>query len=1468
MMRSVFALSLLVWFAEFSCVSAGEPRLDLSGDPLPPGAIARLGSARLRHGGFVNSLAFTPDGKGLLAGAQDGSLVLWDPVTGKERVCLRNGGRSVTAVAVSPDGQRLVSRDSDGQVIVWDEKGRRLDSWQVGESSYVKSLLFLPDGRSLLIVGTSMECRDVFTGRFRRLVADPPLNVQSAAVAPDGRTLALAHSEALHLYDLPSGRQRAMATFQIEEQTFQMAFSPDSQQLFCRNYSGRVQVRDTQTGKPVRILEPRDVCPLLALAPDRQRLILNPEWKEGRLDGRPLFLYRKEEGLDDTAQAALSPDGRTLAVAEHDHCIRLWDLRTGRERLPSSRLRGMSGLTWPRVELSPDGRMVALLDGDGVLTVGETATGRPLWQAPSEGGIDCLTLSADGRQLVTAESDPERGNRICFRDSTSGKVLRSLPSLPDPLAFLALSPDGRWLLGCASDARQVYLWQVGGQRCLRIKGGPGAIIAAGVFSGNGQSFLTADWDGKFHVWDVATGHERKRWRGHGGHAVPGLSLSADGRVLASAGTDGTVCLWDPETGQRLQRIDLGFVPASVVLSPDAQWVAAPTLSRTLTVWDRKTGRTLRVAGHRGHVTDARFTADGRLVTAAEDGIALVWDLKAIPRPAAPAPVPHLDRQSQPLPAGALARVGSLAFQHPDPKASVAFSPDGRLLAVAGERDHEASVELWDPVKGQLLRVLPLHDSLTPDALAFSPKGKVLVVAAGWTLHCFDPATGECQTRISTRLPAASLAFSPDGRLLALGGKRSKANSQVPILLWDLREERQVGRLEGHPTSVAALAFSAAGRLLHAYCPRERRLELKSSCSRHVWDVVQRKQLAQVPYEDSEAVVPPGFAFSPDGRFLARRTRDQQLEISDLSTERKLFAGKPEPASLAFSRDGRLLAVTRTSGAIELWDPSRGERQRTLSDPAVPLQRILSFSADGRWLLTRDEDSDHDFRRMGDVAPIRLWDVAAGKQHRPLAGPSGAVEALVWRRDGKLVLLEQSGSVARLTDESGQELLRLPARTSQVESLALSPDGQAAAILDRAGRVETWDLRPSAGKPRWTVPGKLDPMDQQRIPCGEVQFTLDGTCVLALTSAGEVHAWSRTTGQPLSCARLAKGEIARSLSPDGHFLATAQRVRGVPGIDWQFRVVSSWTGKEQTRFDLDSDGSFTSIVFSTDGRLLALGNVGFLEGRIRLFEIATGQLVETLALPEDQRLAFSPDGRWLAAGNRVYDLALGRELGVLPGHSGRILTLSFSPDGRRLATASSDQTVLVWDAAWPTLPRPRLPAPAQLNPDALWQDLAQPEAERAWRAVWRLALAPEQSLPLLRRNLKPAETPDPGRLACLLRGLEDDAFAKRDAARKEILRIGEGAVPALRQRLRDTPSADLKRLVEGLREEIEPRPNATQCLLAGRAIAVLERIGSAEARQLLRRLADGAEGHSRTEMARAALERLQRRLIKPAESQSR
>ncbi len=1462
MMRSVFPLSFLVWFAGCCCVGAGETRLDLAGDPLPPGAVARLGSVRLRHGGFVSSLAFTPDGKGLLAGADDGSLVLWDPATGKERLRLADNGPGISAVAVSPDGKFFASWDLSVQATLWDAStGKRLDSCKAKFFRYDPLLLFLPHRHSLLIVSEQVQCRNLATGRWQRRFPDSLSPVLAVAIAPDGRTLALACEQHLQLHDLRSGEQHVIA-----EQASRLAFTPDGQKLLCLQ-AGAVQVRDPQTGKLLSVVAAGKVNPLLCGNPWGW-LSLNPAWKPGTFDGLPLVLTRDQDQLFEVRSAALSPDGSTLALAQYDSRIQLWNLKTRTQRFPVAPLRGDNETDHVQLKLSHDGHFLGLLDVDGTLIVGETDTGRRLWQTPGRTLVDCFTFSADGKHLFVAEAGPEGTVQVRRRETRTGQVLSSLPGCAGPVQFLAVSPDGRQLVGGIGAPCQVYRWDIERQRPLRLPGLAERFAQATLFSPSGQVLITAGADGQLRARNAATGKLLQSWFGHGGHAIRGLSFSADGRLLASIGEDGMIHLWQTRTWKRLRRIDHQDSRSDfVALSPDGRRVASRNQEGDLTVWETETGRpAFRLVGHRGRVREAHFTPDAHhLVTGSDDGTALVWDLRTVARTAPAAPVERKDSRGQPLPDGALERIGSLTLQPSGYVQKAAFSPDGSRLALAvSDEDLRTShVEIWDRVRARLVCRLVLSEGGRIDALAFSPDGKVLAVASGG-VHCFNPDTGDCLARISTdRANVRSLAFSPDGRVLALGHACWNLRPPASIVLWDWQQEKPLACWNDHPTAVTQLAFSRDGRRLHACCqPQRLRLNAFKATevagSRHVWDVPGGKRLARfpvlaTPYYDASLTLSAG------GRFLAERTKDSRYEIRHVSNDRKRpLLVSSTCSSVAFSGDERTLVTAESPGEVQLWDLARGERRQPLCDPWAPMQRVLAVSSDSRWVLTADRDG------TALTAVVRLWDAAAGKQWQP-SSPDvpgaitlrGAVSDLAWLPDGGLLLLEQGGRLARLTHRSGKELLGLPEREHPFQALALSSDGRRVALLNRAGGVEVWDL--VKGK-QWARETLKDNPNRQGAPeFGQVRWMAEDSRVVVLTTEGRLGVWS-PEGKAQPCWQPGKEEVPLALSRDGRLLAVRRQFEEAGRQVSQVRLLCPLTGKEQARFHTFRDVSRRCHAFSADGRLLAvLSSEEGSKRRILVLETAIGQEIDYLVAPGDEDiLCFSPDGLSLIAGSGlVWDLARGRELGSLVGHGGKVLALSFSPDGRRLATGSSDQTVLFWDATWPTLPRPRLPEVGRPNPDALWQDLAQPEAEKAWRAVWLLALSPEQSLPLLSRQMQPARSPDPKRLAHLLRELEEDAFARRDAARKEIQSIGEGAVPALHKALEGKPSADLKRLIEGLLEEIEPRANTPQCLLASRAIAVLERIGSRESKRQLQRLGEGAAGHSRTEMAREALRRLER-----------
>jgi hypothetical protein len=216
---------------------------------------------------------------------------------------------------------------------------------------------------------------------------------------------------------------------------------------------------------------------------------------------------------------------------------------------------------------------------------------------------------------------------------------------------------------------------------------------------------------------------------------------------------------------------------------------------------------------------------------------------------------------------------------------------------------------------------------------------------------------------------------------------------------------------------------------------------------------------------------------------------------------------------------------------------------------------------------------------------------------------------------------------------------------------------------------------------------------------------------------------------------------------------------------------------------------------------------------------------------------------------------GKELRKLTGHRGKVGALAFTPDGKTLISGGDDTTILFWDVASATRrERPEVRLPPQ-EWDVMWKELAAADAAAAHQAIAKLT-ASSGAVAALEERLPPAPKLDANRLERLFGDLDTEEFSAREKATREIEKLGEVAQPAIERALaRKEVSAEARRRLEGLQNRLAVPSGET--LRSLRAIEVLERIATPEARSLLESLAKGAPDARLTREAKAAVGRLAR-----------
>ncbi|HWY85587.1 MAG TPA: sigma-70 family RNA polymerase sigma factor [Gemmataceae bacterium] len=648
-----------------------RPRLDPNGDALPPGAINRLGSSRLRHVSGVTGMLYTPDGKAI-ASTSNNFVYLWDVATGKQRWRLPMAGTyfpfPAPALAASGDGKRLAVLTDLEFAVIETDTGKKLARHEWPKHQ----------------------------GFVRCLAISPDLGMLAQGWPDDGT---------VRLFDAVTGQETLRlvvgdkAMLQLPEA---FEFSADGKALYVITRQKRDVIGfDTHTGKAVQTLElPKTVANPYRLirSPDHHMLAVLERGIVFRITdkivlwdlkaGKQLHLIEKD--LISISWGAFSPDNSLFAVVGTGPDIVLFDTATGQEH---SRLQAppfTSSLTF-----APDAKTLAAGEHGGCITFWDVANGKRMPPSPEPNAAARIQFANKGKEIVSIRDS------VDWWEVASAKSLRHVSRDPEWYYVSSVSPDGKLLVASLFDGDMVLIDAVTGRR-LRNLDGHKILNPVTAFSPDSTRLYSAGrelsatpglarFDPRVIILDVASGKRLNELQSEADH-VDRLAVSPNGRLLASAAfnsdlRDYGIRVWEVATGKLLHRLTprRGAVIAMVFSADSSRLVSVggePGYSDKpgdAQLWDVVAGKELRAfTGHREYVSCVAMTPDGRmLASSSSDKTLRLWEV-------------------------ATGAERSRILGHDGEVFSVDFSPDGSLLAAASS---DAPVYLWNPYALEIPRSL-------------------------------------------------------------------------------------------------------------------------------------------------------------------------------------------------------------------------------------------------------------------------------------------------------------------------------------------------------------------------------------------------------------------------------------------------------------------------------------------------------------------------------------------------------------------------------------------------------------------------------------------------------------------------------------------------------------------------------------------------------------------------------------------
>ncbi len=508
--------------------------------------------------------------------------------------------------------------------------------------------------------------------------------------------------------------------------------------------------------------------------------------------------------------------------------------------------------------------------------------------------------------------------------------------------------------------------------------------------------------------------------------------------------------------------------------------------------------------------------------------------------------------------------------------SVAWSSEGTKLA-SGDADGELRV--WDVSAGRPVEILKGHSGGVWSVAWSSERGQLASGGADGEVRVWDASTGRAIATLKGHTGRVwSVAWSSQEAKLASGGDDGK------VRVWDASAGRVVTTLEGHTGRVSSVAWSSEGGLASGGADGKVR----------VWDAAAGRAVAALEGHSGPVW---SVAWSSDGAQLASGGFDGDVRVWDAAAERAvatLEGHSGSVSSVAWSSEGGQLASGGEDGDVRVWDASAGRAVALMDGPTCSVL-CVAWSSTGAQLASGGADGK-----------VRVWDLALERVVAILAH-SGPVWSLAWSRDGLLASCSDDGKVRVCDVSTGQVVTTLEAHFGSVLSVAWSGDGKRLASGGFDGEVRVWDA--AAGRALATLEGHTGPV-------WSLAWSSEGER-LASGGDGDVRVWDAAAGR---AAGTLEGHTGRVLS-----LAWSRDGRlASGGDDGDVRVWDAATGRMLATLESNS-GPVSSVTWSSEGGRLASGSV---DGKVRVWDAIEPRAVVALRGLIPRALAFDPRHRAL------------------------------------------------------------------------------------------------------------------------------------------------------------------------------------------------------------------------------------------------